>query len=91
MHSLSCQKSLFDLPGDIHYLNCAYMSPMLKSSEVAAINALGTLRDPSKVTSEDFFVVVDEVKKVYASLDQLRGFTHSHHTLCILWNEFHHT
>ena len=28
---LPCQKSLFDLPDDEHYLNCAYMSPLARA------------------------------------------------------------
>jgi hypothetical protein len=34
---LPCQRHLFDLPADIAYLNCAYMSPLLKrAAEVGA-------------------------------------------------------
>ncbi|SVD41285.1 uncharacterized protein METZ01_LOCUS394139, partial [marine metagenome] len=25
---LSCQKEAFNVPEDVHYLNCAYMSPL---------------------------------------------------------------
>ena len=30
---MKCQKHLFQIPDGIHYLNCAYMSPLLKSVE----------------------------------------------------------
>ena len=30
---LTCQKHLFSLPDDVHYLNCAYMSPLARRVE----------------------------------------------------------
>src|SRR5690606_28228194 len=34
---LECQRHLFSLPADVHYLNCAYMSPLLRSVEEAGV------------------------------------------------------
>jgi selenocysteine lyase/cysteine desulfurase len=31
MPVLPCQRNLFDIPDEVAYLNCAYMSPLLKS------------------------------------------------------------
>ncbi len=53
--SLSCQASLFTLPADIHYLNCAYMSPLLKSVEAAGVEGLLKKQNPTVVGHDDFF------------------------------------
>jgi selenocysteine lyase/cysteine desulfurase len=49
------QKHLFQLPADIHYLNCAYMSPLLKSVEDAGIAAMQRKRNPATIKPADFF------------------------------------
>ena len=40
---IPCQRSLFDLPDDVAYFNCAYMSPLMKP--VVAAGAAGEHRD----------------------------------------------
>jgi selenocysteine lyase/cysteine desulfurase len=65
---LSCQKHLFSLEQDRHYINCAYMSPLLKSVEEAGIKGLARKRDPSNITPLDFFNDAIEVKKLFAQL-----------------------
>lgn len=52
---MQSQKHLFQLPSDIHYLNGAYMSPLLKSSEEAAYNDLIRKRNPASILATDFF------------------------------------
>ena len=59
---LSSQKNLFQLPDDIVYLNCAYMSPLLKSVEEAGINGMVRKRNPSSIKPEDFFNEAEEVR-----------------------------
>ena len=49
------QKHLFQLPSNIHYLNGAYMSPLLISSEEAAYNDLIRKRNPASILATDFF------------------------------------
>ena len=59
---LSSQKHLFQLgPGTV-YLNCAYMSPLLKSVENAGINGIARKRDPSAIKAEDFFMEAEELR-----------------------------
>jgi selenocysteine lyase/cysteine desulfurase len=65
---LSSQKHLFQLPGDIVYLNGAYMSPLLKSVEEAGIKGISRKRDPSSITSDDFF---NEAEKTRVKLGSL--------------------
>ena len=59
---LPCQKDLFQLPDDIFYFNCAYMSPLLKSVEEAGIKGMARKRNPSGLRSEDFFNEAEETK-----------------------------
>lgn len=65
---LSCQKHLFSLQQDRHYINCAYMSPLLKSVEDAGMQGLARKRDPYNITPQDFFNDAAEVKKLFARL-----------------------
>ncbi|WP_057939201.1 aminotransferase class V-fold PLP-dependent enzyme [Algoriphagus resistens] len=62
------QKHLFSLDPDIHYLNCGYKGPLLKSAEQAAIRALVRERNPASIVPEDFFSGAREVKVRFAEL-----------------------
>ena len=46
MNMLKCQKHLFQLDKDIHYLNCAYKAPLLKSAETALMESLEKGKEP---------------------------------------------
>ena len=37
---IPCQRHLFDIPDDVAYLNCAYMSPLMKPALEAGITGL---------------------------------------------------
>jgi selenocysteine lyase/cysteine desulfurase len=65
---LSCQKHLFSLEADRHYINCAYMSPLMQSVEAAGIEGMRRKRDPFRITVGDFFNDAVEVKKLFATL-----------------------
>ena len=52
---LACQKDQFQLEENHTYLNCAYMSPLLKRVEQVGIEGLLLKRRPYKISSEDFF------------------------------------
>lgn len=62
------QKQRFHLKDGVSYVNCAYMSPMLRASEEKAIEGLIRKRNPFEVAQEDFFTEVDEVKALFATL-----------------------
>lgn len=66
MKILECQKHLFSLPDNIHYLNCAYKGPLLKSSEQACINALQRERNPTNIKPSDFFNETKEVRECFS-------------------------
>jgi selenocysteine lyase/cysteine desulfurase len=65
---LSCQRDLVHLPDGLHYLNCAYMGPLLKSVEEAGIAALHRRRDPTAITAPDFFSGADRARALFAQL-----------------------
>ncbi|NIP79976.1 MAG: aminotransferase, partial [Gemmatimonadetes bacterium] len=52
---LDCQRHRFALPEDAHYLNGAYMSPLLDVVEEAGIRAIRGKRFPVDIEPSDFF------------------------------------
>lgn len=65
---LSNQKDLFNLPEDITYLNCSYMSPMLKSVAEIGVRALYGKDDPTSVKPEDFHKTTSALRAEFAKL-----------------------
>ena len=65
---LSCQFDKFELDQNITYINCAYMSPQLKSVTAAGAAALQMKVKPYNITIPDFFEPVEELKQLFAQL-----------------------
>lgn len=65
---LACQKDLFALPADSHYLNCAYMSPLSRRVEAAGVAGVRRKLVPSDITPEDFFAGPDAVRRLFAGV-----------------------
>lgn len=65
---MNAQKHLFNLPADIHYLNSAYMSPLMTTVEEAGIAGIRRKFDPSKIYDVDFFNTAELVKEKFARL-----------------------
>ncbi len=65
---LSCQKHLFDLPADVHFLNCSTVSPNLQSSVEAGYRGIARKSEPQRITSHDFFTDVADTKTLFAQL-----------------------
>lgn len=65
---LYCQKDLFQLDKQTCFLNCAYMSPQLKSVEAAGQHALTRKSQPHLVKPEHFFEQLQGVKKNFAQI-----------------------
>ena len=65
---MKCQKQLFQLPEGVHYLNCAYMSPLLKSVEEKAIEGMQRKRNPISIKPADFFTGVVGVREKFAAM-----------------------
>jgi selenocysteine lyase/cysteine desulfurase len=65
---LTCKHAKFTLPPKITYLNCSYVSPILKSSEKAGIRALRLKRNPANILAEDFFMESNTLREEYAKM-----------------------
>jgi selenocysteine lyase/cysteine desulfurase len=62
------QRSLFDIPDSITYLNCAYTAPLLKASRAAGEEALAAKSAPWRITAAHFFENLEEVRGLFAGL-----------------------
>ena len=65
---IPCQRHRFEIPGDVAYLNCAYMSPLMKSALEAGIAGLARKAHPWEITPEKFFTGSDEFRATAARL-----------------------
>lgn len=52
----------------MHYLNCAYLSPLPVAVEKAGIRGIQRKREPTDISSEDFFNDRDQVRRRFANL-----------------------
>ena len=52
---MKCQRDKFLLQRKYAYLNCAFMSPLLKKVENAGIKGIKKKRKPFHLIAEDFF------------------------------------
>lgn len=52
---MKCQREKFYLQRKYAYLNCAYMSPVMKKVENAGIKGIKKKRKPYRISTEDFF------------------------------------
>ena len=62
------QSQLFDIPKNIHYLNCSYMSPSLNSVREAGEEAVRLKSSPWLIKPEDFFKSVQRLKEKFAEI-----------------------
>lgn len=62
------QRTKFSLQAGNTYLNCAYMSPMLKAVEKKGIEGIKMKRNPFQVSSQDFFTETEKVRKEFGRL-----------------------
>lgn len=62
---LTCRREEFSLPPDVHYLNCAYMAPLPRSTEAAVIEGLRRKRVPA-FTPREFFENLEEARRRFA-------------------------
>ncbi len=65
---LDCQRRRFQLPPDLHYLNCAYMAPLAREVEAAGLRGMARRRDPSTIVADDFFDQADALRERFARL-----------------------
>ena len=84
---MNSQKHLFQLPEGIHYLNCAYMSPLLKSVEEKGIEGMRLKRNPLSIKPADFFTGAVGVRQKFGRMVWEHSATGGCDALCILWYE----
>ncbi len=65
---LSSQRHLFDIPDDVTYLNCAYMSPLMKPVVEAGTAGLARKAHPWELTPEKFFSGSDDFRAAAARI-----------------------
>ncbi len=65
---LGSQRELFEIPDDIAYLNCAYMSPQLPSVREVGEEAVARKSRPWEISPRDFFENSETARKLFAQL-----------------------
>ena len=65
---LPSQRHLFELPDDLTWLNCAYMSPQMRAVSDAGREALGRKARPWQLRPEDFFTESEALRRLFATL-----------------------
>jgi len=68
LNPLPCQRHLFDIPDEVAYLNCAYMSPLSRRVTEAGQRAVARKARPWGITPADFFSEVDQARRLFATL-----------------------
>src|SRR5215831_10749316 len=66
--ALPSQRHLFDIPDDVAFLNCAYISPLPKASLIAGDRGLRRKAQPWTIAAADFFTSSETVRKLFADL-----------------------
>lgn len=65
---MDCKKSDFQINESFTYLNCAYMSPLMRRVEEAGNSGVQRKRNPFQITPEEFFGETDILREEYAKL-----------------------
>jgi selenocysteine lyase/cysteine desulfurase len=66
--NLADQRQLFEIPEGIAYLNCAYMSPQLRSAREIGERAVSRKSRPWEITPDDFFEDAEKTRALFARL-----------------------
>jgi selenocysteine lyase/cysteine desulfurase len=66
--ALPSQRHLFEIPDDVTYLNCAYMSPQLRSVREVGEAAVARKSAPWRIRPDDFFNGAEETRTLFARL-----------------------
>jgi selenocysteine lyase/cysteine desulfurase len=67
---LPSQRSLFEIPDDVTWLNCSYMSPQLRGVRKAGEEALGRKAEPWRIRPDDFFSESELLRGLFAQVIQ---------------------
>ena len=67
------QRHLFDLPGDVAYLNCAYMAPLMHSVVQAGLEGVRRKARPWEIVASDFFSDIAHARSLFARVVNARA------------------
>ena len=70
---IPCQRHLFDIPDEVAYLNCGYMSPLMKRVRHAGAVGLERKSHPWEIVPRDFFGGSDALRSACAELLNARA------------------
>ena len=62
------ERGLFEIPDDVCYLNCSYMSPQLRSVRAVGERALARKSRPWEITPRNFFEDSETARALFAEL-----------------------
>jgi len=62
------QRHLFDFPDEVAYLNCAYMSPLMKIVQEEGRKGIAAKARPWQLSPPDFFTRSDAARKAFARI-----------------------
>ena len=62
------QRHLFEIPREVAYLNCAYMSPLSKAAVAASAEGLARKARPWEIKSAHFFETPERARALFARL-----------------------
>lgn len=65
---LAPQRDAFEIPSDVAYLNCSFLSPNLKEVRSAGEQAIGRTSRPWEVTAQDFFEDSEVTRELFAEV-----------------------
>jgi selenocysteine lyase/cysteine desulfurase len=66
--SLACQRGEFDIPADVHFLNCAYMGPLPRRAQEAGVAGIRAKAVPIHISPDDFFRDSDVGRALFAGI-----------------------
>lgn len=66
------QRALFDIPSDLAYINCAYLSPLLNRTVAIGREALLAKAHPWTILHRHFFDDVERMRALFAQLIEAR-------------------
>src|SRR5262245_9960186 len=66
--ALASQRYLFDIPDEVAFLNCAYISPLPKASLIAGDLGLRRKAQPWTIGAADFFTSNETARKLFTDL-----------------------
>jgi selenocysteine lyase/cysteine desulfurase len=66
--NLGNQRELFEIPEEVAYLNCAYMSPQLRPAREIGERAVSRKSRPWEITPGDFFEDAEKSRALFARL-----------------------